>query len=772
VTTDDRVLVLMPTAEDGERTRSALAAAGLICAVCRDLAELCSEIARGAGVALLSEEAVVGDRDGCLQELLCEQPQWSDLPLVVLAREGEEERGHKIRESMNATLVEDPAKMRSLLSVIRAALRSRHHQYAIRNHLAERDRADAELARLAAESERQRRVYETALSNTADFNYVFDLQGRFVYVNAALLALWGKSLREAVGKTFFELDYPPELAARLERQIQQVIDTKQPIRDETPYTSAVGTRAYEYIFIPVIGSNDEVEAVAGSTRDITERKVAEAALRESEERYRVLVTANSDVVYRMSPDWSEMSPLDGRELIASNAAPIRNWMQTNLPSFEHARVREAINRAVSARQTFELEHQVIRADATLGWTFSRAAPILDAAGNIVEWFGTARDVTERKQMEEALRDADRKKDEFIALLAHELRNPLAPIRTGLQVLRMAEDPDAREQAQAMMDRQLSHMVRLIDDLLDISRINRNKMELRKERITLADVVGSAVETARPLIDEASHELTISLPGGAVYLDADLTRLSQVFGNLLTNSAKYTPKGGKIWLTAERLDQEVAVSVRDTGIGIPAASLSDVFDMFSQVDQSVDRSMGGLGIGLALVKGLVEMHGGKVTASSEGDGKGSTFTVTLPIAPNLDASPAAVGKRQTQVGPGRRILVVDDNRDGAATLAMMLRLLGNEICTANDGVEAVEQAEDFRPDLILMDVGMPRLNGLEATRHIRAQDWGRDMTIVALTGWGQDRDRERSREAGCNSHLVKPVSLSDLERLLAETSAKR
>ena len=502
-------------------------------------------------MALLTEEAVVNDREGCLQKLLSDQPQWSDLPLVVLASEGEEARGHRIRESMNATVVERPVKTRSLLSIIQAALRSRHHQYAIRNHLTERDRADAEVARLAAESERQRRVYETALSNTADFNYVFDMQGRFVYVNAALLTLWGKSLREAVGKNFFDLDYPPELARRLQRQIREVIDTKQPIRDETPYTSAAGTRAYEYIFVPVIGSNDEVEAVAGSTRDITERKVAEEALRESEERYRVLVTATSDVVYRMSPDWSEMYPLDGRDFVASNDAPIHNWMQTNLPHFEHARVREAIDRAVSAKQTFELEHQVIRADGTLGWTLSRAAPILDAAGNIVEWFGTARDVTQRREMEEALREADRKKDDFIALLAHELRNPLAPIRTGLQVLRMADDRDPREHAQAMMDRQLSHMVRLIDDLLDISRINRSKMELRKERIAVADVVRSAVETARPLIDEASHELTISLPASPVYLDADLTRLSQVFGNLLTNSAKYTPKGGRIWLTVER-----------------------------------------------------------------------------------------------------------------------------------------------------------------------------------------------------------------------------
>ena len=369
---------------------------------------------------------------------------------------------------------------------------------------------------------------------------------------------------------------------------------------------------------------------------------------------------------------------------------------------------------------------------------------------------------------------DRRKDEFIALLAHELRNPLAPLRNGLQVMRLAaRDANAIAQARAMMDRQLGHMVRLIDDLLDISRINQNKMELRRARVLLADVVSSAVETARPAVEAAGHELILSLPQRPVFLDADLTRLAQVFSNLLTNSAKYTEQGGRIWLTAELRAGEVVVSVRDTGIGIPAESLHAIFDMFSQVDRSIERSTGGLGIGLALVKGLVEMHGGRVTAVSAGQGKGSTFTVMLPLLRVQAGSPALAPSADGQAGhaPKRRILVVDDNRDGADSLAMMLRLMDNDVRTANDGVAAVETAEQFRPEIILMDVGMPRLNGLDATRRIREQPWAKGTVIIALTGWGQENDRDRSREAGCDGHLVKPVNLSDLDLVLLQTQRK-
>ena len=378
-------------------------------------------------------------------------------------------------------------------------------------------------------------------------------------------------------------------------------------------------------------------------------------------------------------------------------------------------------------------------------------------------------LAERERMEEALRESDRRKDEFIALLAHELRNPLAPIRNGLQVLRRTGDPASRERSQEMMDRQLTHMVRLIDDLLDVSRIGRNKMELRRERVTLADVIASAVETALPAIEAAGHQLSVTLPGKPVDLDADVTRLAEVFSNLLTNSAKYTPRGGKIWLTAELKGDTVSVAVRDTGIGIPAENLPTIFDMFSQVDRSIERATGGLGIGLALVKGLTEMHGGAVTAES--DGSGSVFTVTLPV---LAAEPEARSRAAPPVCKDvlHRILVVDDNRDGAESLTQLLQVLGHKVVTAFDGVEAVEKAREHRPEVVLMDIGMPRMSGYEATRRIREHDWGMGIKIIALTGWGQDNDRRLSQEAGCDGHLVKPVSLPDLERKLGELNGPR
>ncbi len=416
------------------------------------------------------------------------------------------------------------------------------------------------------------------------------------------------------------------------------------------------------------------------------------------------------------------------------------------------------------------EYEGYRRDGSRVWIDAQASPVTDAEGRQVGILVLAHDITERKRTEEALREADRRKDEFLALLAHELRNPLAPLRNGLQVMRLAAgDARAVADARGMMERQLGHMVRLIDDLLDISRINRNKMELRRSRVLLADVLSSAVETARPLIDDAGHTLELSLPSEPVVLDADLTRLAQVFSNLLTNSAKYTERGGHIWFAAERRRQDVVVTVRDNGIGIPAESLPSIFDMFSQVDRSIERATGGLGIGLALVKGLVEMHYGTVSVESAGAGKGSTFTVRLPA---LECTPTAATPETSEGGsaangPRRRILVVDDNRDSAISLARLLNLLGNEVHTAHDGVEAAEATAQFRPEIILMDVGMPRLNGYEATRRIREQPWGRSVIIIALTGWGQEGDRLLSSEAGCDGHLVKPVNLSDLEKLLIE-----
>jgi CheY-like chemotaxis protein len=324
-----------------------------------------------------------------------------------------------------------------------------------------------------------------------------------------------------------------------------------------------------------------------------------------------------------------------------------------------------------------------------------------------------------------------------------------------------------EQARSMMERQVSQLVRLVDDLLDVSRITRGKMQLRKERVELTDVLNAAIETARPVIDASSHELTVTMPSNPVHVQADPIRLAQAFSNLLNNAAKYTERAGHIWLTAERKGNEAVVSVRDTGIGIAAEHMAQLFKMFSQVAPALERSQGGLGIGLSLVKGLVELHGGTIDVHSDGPGQGSEFTVHLPIVDvPVEAPDEASGGQEGGRVARCRILVVDDLRDSAVSMAMILRMMGHETRTAYDGLEAMQTATVFQPDIVFLDIGLPKMNGYEVARRIREQPWGGNVALVALTGWGQEEDRRRSSVAGFDHHLTKPVKAVALERLLA------
>lgn len=378
---------------------------------------------------------------------------------------------------------------------------------------------------------------------------------------------------------------------------------------------------------------------------------------------------------------------------------------------------------------------------------------------------------ERVRLIGELRDADRRKDEFLATLAHELRNPLAPIRNALQILKHAPgDAEVATSARAVMDRQLRQMVRLIDDLLDLSRISRGKIELRKESVALDAVLRAALETSEPALAEKEHALSLRIPEVPLFVHADPTRLAQVFANLLNNAAKYTPRGGRIEVRIEGEGEEARVSVRDDGAGIAPGMLPLVFEMFTQVDQPWNRSHGGLGIGLSIVKRLVEMHGGTVAAHSAGADCGSEFVVRLPLQAAVPEIVAAQAVAEGESSARRRVLVADDNVDAAESLAALLEILGHEVRTAHDGASAIELAESFRPDLILLDIGMPDLNGYEVCRRIRERPWGRDVFLIALTGWGQEDDRRRSLASGFDQHLVKPLDPAALEKALA-TGAK-
>ncbi|MEW7848603.1 ATP-binding protein [Massilia aurea] len=375
-----------------------------------------------------------------------------------------------------------------------------------------------------------------------------------------------------------------------------------------------------------------------------------------------------------------------------------------------------------------------------------------------------------RQLADDLAEADRRKTEFLATLAHELRNPLAPIRNGLSVMRLSGDnPAAMAKVRDMMERQVGHMVHLIDDLLDIARISGGKLELKRQRTDLQSILASAVETSMPLIEAGQHELTIDVPDAALLVDADATRIAQVVANLLNNAAKYTPARGQITLSLRRDGGQAVIAVRDTGVGIAGDALAGVFEMFSQIGRTVDRSQGGLGIGLSLVRRLVEMHGGSVAATSAGANAGSIFTVRLPLAAEEAQASAAPGEHPPALdgaAGGLKVLVVDDNVDAAVTLSMILDMSGHTARVAHDGYEALAMAQAFQPRVAFLDIGMPGMSGYETARAMRATAGLEDIVLVALTGWGAESDRLRSNEAGFDHHLTKPVQLDVVEALLA------
>ena len=539
---------------------------------------------------------------------------------------------------------------------------------------------------------------------------------------------------------------------------------------------------FTFSYSPV---RDESGAVAGmfcAVSETTSKVTAERALRESEGRLRALVAASSYALYRMSPDWSQMLALDGQGFIADTTGPSGAWLGDYLYPDDQPRVMAAIRHSVATKSTFELEHRVRRADGTIGWTLSRAVPLLDAAGNITEWFGAASDVTARKRAEEALRaseeelrEADRRKDEFLAMLAHELRNPLAPIRTGLELIRVAGNtPEAVDRVRSMMERQVAHMVRLIDDLLDVSRITSGKIQLRRASTPLSRLVASAVEAHRAAISAKQIELRVDLPDTPCVLDVDPTRFVQVLANLLHNATKFTDTGGSIVVHAHvsagddsASPPELALSVTDSGIGIPADLLPRVFDLFTQGARA--SSEPGLGIGLALARRLVEMHGGTIEVSSEGPGHGSTVTIRLSLSAQTPQDPAPSEGRAR--GITSRVVVIDDNRDAATVMAMLVEELGGECRTAYDGESGLQEVLAYRPDVVLLDIGMPGMDGYETCRRIR-REIGNEVIVVALTGFGQKEDKQRAADAGFTAHLTKPAGPNALENLLGIRSANR
>lgn len=507
----------------------------------------------------------------------------------------------------------------------------------------------------------------------------------------------------------------------------------------------------------------------GSMVDITDRRIAEGAVRQSEELFRTLANSIPQLAWMARPDgkifWFNQRWYDyiGEER-GSTAA--EDWWRYH-GAEEGDGVRLAFRRALESGEPFQESFTLLRHDGEELWHLCQMLPIRDDEGQLRLWFGTHTDITEE-------REAHRRKDKFLATLAHELRNPLAPILTGLEVIRSSvADPEAIARVSAMMERQTGQMVHLIDDLLDMARINAGKIVLQKSRVALDDILRGAVEASRPLIQQHGHDLELEGATSPIDVEADPHRIAQVVSNLLSNAAKYTPEGGRIRL-AYGTDHAGCpwITVSDNGHGIDGSQREKIFNLFEQIDHG---RQDGLGIGLTLVKTLVELHGGSIEVRSDGLGKGSEFMIRLPFCPPGEHSSSSSEPQAADVahsGSWRRVMVVEDSKNTADILAMFFELEGREVEVAYDGEEAVRKAADSMPELILMDLGMPRMDGFKAARSIRSLPGGDAATLVALSGWGQPQDKERSRQAGFNEHLVKPVSPADLRLLLQRLDAGR
>jgi PAS domain S-box-containing protein len=618
------------------------------------------------------------------------------------------------------------------------------------------------------------RMLASIIESSEDAIVSKSLDGIIQTWNAAAERIFGYAAGDAIGR-HISFIIPADRIAEEDHIIARLKAGQRIEHFETERLRSDGRRMSVSLTISPI--RDDAGNVVGASkivRDITDRKQAEA----DREKFVTLV--------ENSPDFIGMCDLEGIPFFVNRAGlqkvgldDLEEARRTSVASFffpeDQARVMQEFFPMVLERGHGEIEIRFrhFKTGEAL-WMAYKVLTVPDAAGRPIAFATVSQDVTDRKRLEDNLRalaadlsEADRRKNEFLATLAHELRNPLAPISNAARALRVSGgDSDALRSASEMLERQIGQMARLVDDLLDMSRITRGRIELRREQVELAPIVHQAVEAVRAPYTSMGHELTVTLPPGPVHLNADPARLAQVIGNLLNNACKFTDPGGHVWLTVEQDGQQAVVRVRDTGIGIAAEHLPGLFEMFAQVDTSLERSRDGLGIGLTLVKTLVEMHGGTVDVRSEGPGRGSEFTVRLPV---LAEAPAALTP-STAVKPAakarRRVLIVDDSEDSAESLAMLLQFGGHETHKAHSGVEAIEAAERIRPDAVLLDIGLPGLNGYEVCRRIRSEPWGKGLLLVALTGWGQEEDRQRSRDAGFDVHMVKPPDFDVLMKLLA------
>jgi PAS domain S-box-containing protein len=636
-------------------------------------------------------------------------------------------------------------------------------------------RADEERKRVEVELRQAHTLLQTITDNATIGIFMADRQNRCTFMNPAAEAMTGYTFGEIAGRVMHEVIHHHRPDGRpfplAECGIgQSVLQLRELRGHEDVFVRRDGT------FFPVLCNASPITKdgvltnVILEVRDITEEKRAAEALRRREAEFRQLADAMPQIVWTARADgyldyynerWYAFTGFPRGQGGDASWEPI-------LHPDDRPLCRDVWYNAVRTGQPYQIEYRFQdRRTGDYRWFLGRALPVRDEAGRVVRWFGTCTDINDQKEAEEALKEANRRKDEFLAMLAHELRNPLTPIRAGLHILRMPQADGATvDRVQEMMEQQVHHLTRLVDDLLDVSRITRGKIVLRKETVDLAAGVGHAVETVRPLLDSQHHTLTVSMPPEAVHLEADPTRLEQILVNLLNNAAKYTRPGGHVSLTVESANGTAVIRIRDTGVGMSADLLPKVFDLFTQADRTLDRSQGGLGIGLTLVHRLVQLHGGSVEAHSEGPGQGSEFVVRLPALRKPTEEPEAVREETPGRNGSLRVLVVEDDAEVAQMLEVLLELWGHEVRVVCDGPTALVAYRTYQPEVVLLDIGLPGMNGYEVARQLRQQPGRKRPLLVAVTGYGSNEDKRQAHRVGFDLHLTKPIEPQQLEALLA------
>nr|MBS0021649.1 PAS domain S-box protein [Gammaproteobacteria bacterium] len=621
--------------------------------------------------------------------------------------------------------------------------------------------------RLSAEQAEDRAtdLLQTVAEATSDMVFAKDRSGKLVLANPAVCRALGKPAERLLGHDEAEWIEEAGEAVLIRGNDRRIMEGGRTEVVEEWVTIPDGKRLFRVTKMGLRSKAGRVMGLVGVGKDVTAERQAD----EANQWLAAIIKSTNDAIIGKTLGGIVTSWNGGAERLYGYTADevIGQTIARLVPPDRPDEVPGILARLGRGEFVDHFETVRVCKDGSLRDVSLNISPIKDTQGQIIGASAIARDITERKETEKKLREFDRRKDEFLAMLGHELRNPLASLANAVEILRMVQDPETVEKSRAIMQRQLAQLTRLVDDLLDVSRISQGKLHLQRSRIELAAVVRSALEDIQELVEQRGHKLSVTFPEVPIFLEADPIRLSQVLTNLLTNAAKYTPPGGHIELLVEWREAGARVSVRDNGLGIPPDKLDSAFEMFGQLDRTLETTYKGLGVGLSLVKSLVELHGGTIEAHSDGLGKGSAFRVWLPIASTIEASQQGTQSGAVAAPPlaTRRVLLVDDNPDVAHSLARLMEMLGHETRIAFDGLEAVEVAAVFQPHLVLLDIGLPKLDGYDAARRIRAQPWGEQMVLAAVTGWGQEVDRQRAKVAGFDHHLTKPVKIEALQALL-------